>query len=300
MTPAITDFSQYSSLRSGAMQNDPGTLREVAGQFEALFLQTILKNMRAGQLAEPVFGSDQHEMYLEMFDRQLAADMAGGRGLGFADMLVRQLGGEVDTGAPVPSSAPLRYASPPAPVTPDEPTDWSDPAGFVADLWPHAKRAAERLGVAVEGILAQAALETGWGKHVMRRADGSSSHSLFGIKAGSDWFGGSVVRKTIEFKDGVAEQARARFRAYPDIASAFDDYAGFLDANPRYGGVIAAGADPGRFADALQDAGYATDPAYADKIRRLLGSETFREAIGLLKGEQSLPIISSNEPKAVP
>lgn len=308
-SPAVTDFAQFSALRAGAEQNDPAVLREVASQFEALFVQTMMKNMRAGQLAESIFASDQHDMYTDMLDQQLAVEMSRGRGLGLADMLVRQLGGEVvesgiSTASTVGRSVPV---TPPAgiPVGPQaaasvpttsaaasEVREWSSPAEFAADVWPHVQRVARALNVAPEGVLAQAALETGWGQHVMPRSDGSSSHNLFGIKAGSDWFGGSVVRKTIEFVDGVAQKVNARFRAYEGLKETFDDYARFIQESPRYSGVVESGSDPADFGQALQSAGYATDPQYAEKIRRIAGSDTLREALRSLKNSSAPPISS--------
>jgi len=300
--PPVTDFTQFTELRAGAARNDPEVLREVAGQFEALFMQTILKNMRAGQLAEPLFGSDQQDMYREMMDQQLAVEMSRGRGLGLADMLVSQLGGAAAAPAinappnsdpAIASRQPIAVASIRPPSTERAPPDWSTPAKFAADLWPHVKRVASALNVAPEGVLAQAALETGWGKHVMPRSDGSSSHNLFGIKAGRDWFGGSVVRRTIEFADGVAQQVSARFRAYPDLEATFDDYAKLISNSPRYASVPDS-AETEDFASALQTAGYATDPQYAAKIRRIAGSDTLLDAVRSLKITSALPTTLSD------
>lgn len=308
-TAAVTDFAQFSALRAGAQQNDPAVLREVASQFEALFVQTMMKNMRAGQLAESIFSSDQHAMYTDMLDQQLAVEMSRGRGLGLAEMLVRQLGGgagesglsktpAADRSMSVPTSAGVSVrprAAAPVPTPPPRATEafeWSSPAEFAADVWPHVQRVARALNVAPEGVLAQAALETGWGQHVMPRSDGSSSHNLFGIKAGDDWFGGSVVRKTIEFVDGVAQKVNARFRAYDGLRETFDDYARFIQQSPRYSGVVASGSDPADFGRALQSAGYATDPQYAEKIRRIAGSDTLRDAISTLKNSMAAPIPS--------
>lgn len=311
-TPAVTDFAQFSKLRAAAENNDPAVLREVASQFEALFVQTMMKNMRAGQLAESIFSSDQHEMYTEMLDQQLAVEMTRGRGLGLADMLVSQLGGEVGgasaqpappAGEPVSIPVPPvtgRGMAPTAAISEagtatgaaadQRPDGWSTPAEFAADIWPHVQRVARALNVAPEGVLAQAALETGWGQHVMPRSDGSSSHNLFGIKAGGDWFGGSVVRKTIEFADGVAQQVNARFRAYEGLKETFDDYARFIQESPRYSGVVESGSNPADFAEALQSAGYATDPQYAEKIRRIAVGETLRDALSALKNLSATPI----------
>ncbi len=312
MTASITDFGQFSALRRGAENNDPEVLREVAGQFEALFIQSMLKSMRETSLGDPIFGqSEQHEMYQEMLDKQYALEMAGGRGIGLSDMLVRQLGGEPPLPpqtevvemrlAPLQVAGVRRMSDGPAPHMEDvemrqateaaaKPT-WSEPADFVRDIWPHAEAAARRLRVAPEGLLAQAALETGWGKHVMQRADGGSSYNLFGIKASSSWDGPTTSKPTIEFRDGVSERQHARFRAYDDISATFDDYVRVVGGQPRYDGVRNHGADTAAFATALQEAGYATDPAYAEKINAVLNSKIMREALSTLKSIDARPII---------
>jgi flagellar protein FlgJ len=284
---AVTDFTQFSQLRSGAERNDPAVLRQVAGQFEALFLQTLLKNMRDAQLAEPLFGdSEQHGTYQDMMDQQLAVEMSSGRGVGLADMLVRQLGGEVSAPPPTRESFSLPALLRAGPTKPE----WPNREDFVRELWPHAERAAKKINVAPEALLAQAALETGWGARVMQRGDGVSSFNLFGIKAGSEWSGGSVSRPTLEYRDGLPQREIARFRAYPDIAATFDDYADFIASDPRYEDVRDNAGDVAGFARALQDAGYATDPEYATKIDRVLNSETMRSALRGLKKADNSPI----------
>lgn len=289
MTGAITDFTQFSSLRVAADNNDPAALREVAGQFEALFVQTMLKNMREASLGDPLLGdSNQHEMYQGMLDQQLALEMSSGKGIGLAEMLVRQLGGEsqdaplrTDTSHRLPTSSPVAVVQKPI---------WSNAESFARDVWPHAERAAERLNVAPEAIVAQAALETGWGAHVPQRGDGSSSFNLFGIKAGGGWSGDSVSKATLEFEHGVPRPQVAQFRAYTDVAGTFDDYAEMLLRNPRYESVSDHGADVDGFASALQSSGYATDPAYAQKLKRVADSETMQNAISNLKNSESRPI----------
>jgi flagellar protein FlgJ len=292
MTTSITDFGQFTSLRASADRNDPEALREVASQFEALFVQSLLKNMRGAELAEPMFGgSEQNKMYQGMLDQQLSLEMASGRGIGLADMLVRQMGGEV---ADIPVTRELHLG----PVRATRRMDgaqalvpaWSSPDAFVRDAWPHAERAARRLNVAPQALLAQAALETGWGEHVMQGHDGANSYNLFGIKAGAGWRGDSVTRPTIEYEGGVANHTLAKFRAYPDIAATFDDYAELIDSHPRYRAVRGHGENVEAFAAALQDAGYATDPHYADKISGVLNGETMRHAIGQLKIASGQPI----------
>lgn len=293
MTAAVTDFAQFTQLRSAADRNDPAVLREVAGQFEALFIQTLMKNMRNAELAEPLFGdSEQHDMYQDMMDQQLSVEMASGRGIGLADMLVRQLGGEVTSVPPTRETFSLAAI----PRTHKKEHDWSSQENFARDLWPHAERAARKLNVAPEALIAQAALETGWGQHVMQRGDGASSLNLFGIKAGQGWTGGSVSRPTLEYRDGVAEREVARFRAYPDVAAVFDDYVEFISSNSRYDAVRDSGDDVKGFATALQDAGYATDPSYADKISRILDSDTMKNALRGLKEALPRPITLVHTP----
>ncbi|MDX1480354.1 MAG: flagellar assembly peptidoglycan hydrolase FlgJ [Woeseiaceae bacterium] len=334
MTTAVTDFSQYTALRAQARDNaqDPALLREVAGQFEALFVETLLENMRAASLGDGLLDQgSQHEMYLSMLDQQLAVEMTREKGLGLAAMLVRQLERSSPAEAGDPQQTPqqgyaigprpLRAETPPVAVAApaaDRPADlrvgidtapvvarqidaaaaaepeaasgpWQSPREFVRDIWSHAKQAAERFGTDVRALVAQAALETGWGSHVIRHADGRNSFNLFGVKAGSDWTGGSVVRQTIEFRDGIAQREAARFRSYGSLADAFEDYARFLTGRARYGAAIASNSAEG-FARGLQEAGYATDPDYADKIVRVMQSDTMRDAEQALKNERSAPI----------
>lgn len=286
MTAAITDFTQYTGLRAAAQQNDPAALREVASQFEALFVQSMLKNMRAASLGDPIFGnSDQHEMYQEMMDQQLAVEMASGKGIGLADMLVRQLGGEEAARVPVQNTEfslhSAKQRTQPA---------WSSPESFTRDIWPHAERAAGKLGVAPEAVVAHAALETGWGAHVMPDRNGANSYNLFGIKAGSGWTGEEVTKKTLEYDAGVPRHENARFRAYQNIEATFDDYAAFIADNPRYDDVQGQGNDAAGFAQALQASGYATDPNYADKLNRIMDSPTMKSAMSGLKKSSPLPI----------
>jgi len=277
MTAAITDFTQYTALRAAAGQNDPAALREVASQFEALFVQSMLKNMREASLGDPIFGnSDQHDMYQEMMDQQLAVEMASGKGIGLADMLVRQLGGEEAS----------KLSSNSSHVAPT----WSNPQSFARDIWPHAERAAKKLGVAPEAVVAHAALETGWGAHVMPDQSGASSYNLFGIKAGSSWTGEEVTKKTLEYDATVPRHEYARFRAYNTIDATFDDYAAFLGDNTRYTDVRGHGDDVAGFAKALQASGYATDPDYADKLNRVVESPTMQRVISELKNSSPQPI----------
>ncbi len=281
MTSTITDFTQYTDLRRAAGQNDPGALREVAEQFEALFLQTMLKSMRDASIEDPLFGdSDQMETYQGMMDQQLAVEMASGKGVGLADMLVRQLGGVEANNLDGPrDSFPIPRSKPPHQTE----QAWSDPLEFARDIWPHAERTAKQLNVAPEAIVAQAALETGWGQHVIPGNSGATSFNLFGIKSGSEWQGDQVVRKTLEFEGGVPRPQNAHFRAYDGVAMAFSDYTSLITDNPRYSDVRDHGHDVAGFARALQASGYATDPDYAEKINQVSESPTMRRAMSELR-----------------
>lgn len=150
---------------------------------------------------------------------------------------------------------------------------WQSPAEFVEAILPHAQRAARELNVDPMAIVAQAALETGWGRHVMRDEQGEQSFNLFGIKAHRTWEGDTVKKKTLEYRNGIAAQEYASFRSYSSLASAFDDYVKFLKENPRYENVFNANADAKQWGYALQEAGYATDPNYGNKIAQLMESD---------------------------
>ncbi|MCC6207074.1 MAG: flagellar assembly peptidoglycan hydrolase FlgJ [Gammaproteobacteria bacterium] len=312
----FNDASGMARLRRDAAAPSPETMRKVAQQFEALFIQMMLKNMRNTGVGDELFGSDQEKLYRDMFDQQLSVDLSEKGALGLSDLLVRQLTRQPGAGADasastigntpaahahtvLPASPSLSVSLPPhlkpgvatmtTPVpervaVPAEPAI-ETPEDFIRVLTPHAENAARELGVSPRVLLAQAALETGWGRHVMRGADGDSSHNLFGIKADARWSGDRVVSETLEYEDGVAVKRREVFRAYASYEDSFADYAAFLRASPRYGAALAEGADGAVYLQRLQQAGYATDPEYASKIGRIafgagspLGEGSFKEA----------------------
>jgi flagellar protein FlgJ len=271
---AYTDFSALARLRGAASRSDPAALREAAGQFEALLVQSMLKSMRDTRFGKGLFDNSTTDMYRDLLDRQLSLDLARGKGLGLADMIVRQLGG----GTAAPAATPQRVALS-ARVGDTVSALAGSAADFVRELWPHAQAAARRLGVSAQALLAQSALETGWGRHVPSRADGTPSFNLFGLKAGSAWRGDSVSVPTLEFEAGTLRREHARFRAYDSIAASFDDYAALISGDERYAGALARGDDIAGFARALQDAGYATDPAYARKLEEIARGEQMRSAL---------------------
>lgn len=304
-----TDFQGLSELRSRARANSEDTLREVAGQFEALFIQMMLKSMRDAGLGEGLLDSEHTRTYQAMYDKQISIDLSQRQGLGLAEMMVRQLSrsgeaGELASTAPAPrsptSQALVRPASAvPATAGSPEPNpetgadrDWNpaSPRDFVNELWPHAERAARALGAAPEALIAQAALETGWGRHMMKRPDGHNSFNLFGIKADARWQGERVTSETVEFRDGLMRKERASFRAYSSLAESFADYTDFLLSNPRYQGALNQAGDGPGFARALAEAGYATDPSYASKIKQIMDGAQFREAVSGIKESASEPL----------
>lgn len=160
---------------------------------------------------------------------------------------------------------------------------------FVNRIWNHAVEAARSIGVRPQFMVGQAALESGWGKHEMRNADGSATHNLFGVKAGRGWNGPTVDKTTTEYVNGVAVKTTAKFRVYASYGEAFKDYAKLIGGNPRYAGVLAQAQDAKGFARGLQQAGYATDPAYADKLVRVINSATLRQSLAYAPATPALP-----------
>jgi flagellar protein FlgJ len=267
---APTDFTALARLRGEAAKSSPAAVREAAGQFEALLLQSMLKSMRTVSFGKGLFDSDQSDMYREMFDQQLAVELSHGRGLGLADMITRHLGGEHAKPAQhIALSARVGKAVSPG----------GSPADFVRQVLPYAQAAARKLGVSAKAVLAHAALETGWGQHLPRARDGGSSNNLFGIKAGASWTGDSVSVPTLEYDGDVAHRAQSHFRAYASPEASFEDYATLIGSDPRYAEALARGDDIAGYARALQDGGYATDPHYARKLEELARGEQMKAAL---------------------
>ncbi len=166
---------------------------------------------------------------------------------------------------------------------------YANAAQFVSELAPYASKVAQKLGVSLRAVLAQAALETQWGKHMPAHADGSSSNNLFGMKAGASWAGGRVNVPTLEFEGGVPVRRQAQFRSYASPAASFEDYARLVGENPRYAGALGKGDDVLGFARGLINGSYATDPAYATKIAAIADSPVMRQALAALKNAVNLP-----------
>ncbi len=290
-------------------RDSAAALEEVARQFEALFLQMILKGARDSGFGDPLFDDGQMDFYRDLHDQQLSVELARGGGMGIARILVEQLGearnprgnGRPDAVAafPVPERLALRGVLPaPEPAVrepkavriPGESATFGSPREFVQRLLPEAGRAAAELGVSPRILLAQAALETGWGRRVIRRGAQGSSYNLFNIKADGRWSGERVSVGTLEYIDGRMVRQQASFRAYGSFAESFADYVDFLRGNPRYGEALRQVGDDRAFVVALQRAGYATDPDYAEKIMRIASGPVLTEAVKLTRaGADNLP-----------
>jgi flagellar protein FlgJ len=298
----ITDFNGLTALKTQARDDRAAAVGEVARQFESLFIQMALERMREASFGGGLLDSDQSLFYRDLYDKQLAMSMSNAGGIGLAAAIERQLSDTAPTAGggrlfrdyqarPTPSVTP----APDGAKAPDQAASgttgpFEGRGDFLRKLRPAAEAAAVQLGVAPEALLAQAALETGWGRHVMPRADGGSSHNLFGIKADARWAGDKVVKSTLEFRDGVAVRERAAFRAYGSYEESFADYAAFIQGNPRYRDALAAAEDPHAYLAELQKAGYATDPAYANKIRAIMHGEVISGAAQPVKDRAVVPM----------
>ncbi len=278
------DFSGMEALKKTAQQNQPAAVREAARQFESLFTNMLLKSMREASLGESLGDSQQTQFYQDMFDQQLALQMSRGKGLGLAEHLVRQL---QRTGT-APASAPV--AAPPAPISRQLPTREQ----FIDSIRPAATEAARRLGVAPETLIAHAALETGWGRHLPATAAGSS-HNLFGVKAGGHWQGPSTDSLTAEYTGNESANVRAPFRVYDSVGASMRDYAGLICDSPRFAGALNCGSDVAAYATGLQRGGYATDPAYVQKLVATATAVRVLGAHAALKNATALPMTGGGE-----
>jgi flagellar protein FlgJ len=254
--------------------NSPAALHAVAQQVDALFLQMMLKSMRDANAASGEGDSNEMGLYQDMFDKQIALTMSQHQDLGLGSLLTRQLAAQAGAAAVPPQTRP----APPAAAAP--PTSMTQTAGeFVDQVLPTIRTAAEALGVSPLGLLAQAALETGWGKRMARTADGKPSLNLFGIKADEHWAGARATASTVEFSAGVATLQHTAFRAYGSVEDSVKDFAKLLQSSPRYREALSAGVDAHGYVRSLGRSGYATDPQYANKLSDLMNSAAFRSAL---------------------
>lgn len=311
---AAFDVQSSADVRAQFKQDPQRGLQAAAQQFEALFLQMVMKSMRDATPQDGLLQSDATRFYSSLLDQQMAQNIASQpNGLGFARMIEQQLGGRVrggdvaEAGAraanssgnalplAVPAAGNLRHFPIPASFPSSAAYSSSvssaervlesggvaagvSPQEFVGRVWGHAVEASRSTGISPQFVVAHAALESGWGRSEIRKQDGSSSYNLFGIKAGKNWTGQVVEATTTEYIDGQPRQVVERFRAYSSYEEGFRDYAALLRSNARYSGVIGT-QDGTEFARRLQQAGYATDPMYADKLSRIINGPTLRQAL---------------------
>lgn len=298
-----TDFEGLAQLKTQARNNSPEALREVAKQFESIFLNMVLKSMRDAKLSDGILDSSQSEFFQEMYDQQLALHLSGDPGVGLADMIVRQLSPTAHNPAlgkhalsdylknPVSASqsgknndsAGSKNTQPTAqkaltPLKLEISQPITSTTEFVKQLSAHAQQAAKQLGVDPGVLIAQAALETGWGQSIIHNEDGQSSHNLFNIKADKSWRGEQTSIVTTEYEQGVATKQVAGFRVYNSFKESFQDYVNFIKANPRYSEALQQVRNPQRYMQALQQAGYATDPSYADKVMKIYHNQVLESS----------------------
>ena len=285
------DMGSVNKLREAAQSGDKGALEEAAKQFEAIFVQMMLKSMRKAQDAladkDSPFSTEQVKFYREMHDKQLATDLSTNGSIGLAEVIMQQMG--TDNGV-LPASAVrsdgnlsvlnrhnvaavqnaqdrvLGSNNQNVSTSATKEAAFASPQEFVKALYPQAVEAAKGLNLDPKAMIAQAAVETGWGKSLIHKNDGENSHNLFGIKADKRWDGEKATVDTLEFVNNVPEKQQASFRSYGSFTHSMDDYVDFIKSNPRYDEAVQKTETPQDYFKALQKAGYATDPNYADKV----------------------------------
>jgi peptidoglycan hydrolase FlgJ len=299
--PLPATANNYTDLNGlAALKKDPGSpqaIHAVAQQVDALFLQMMLKSMRDASTDGGESESNEMSMYHDMFDKQIALTLSQHQSLGLGAMLTRQLSAiaaakqqaaekqeaaeKQQTAEKQQAGENTQAAKPAAPAAGSPPSTSLVHAAsqFVSQVLPSISRAAEALGVSPLGMLAQAALETGWGQRMARTPGGAPSLNMFGIKADEAWDGARAGANTVEFSGGVATQRHAAFRAYASIADSVNDFANLLKGSPRYRHALAAGADAQAYVDVIGRSGYATDPEYGNKLNEVLNGSTLRMAL---------------------
>ena len=270
------DAKSLDSLNHLAGRDAKSALKETARQFEALFMKELLKSMRDATMKSGLMEGEEADLGTQLLDEQWAVQMTGLPG-GLSEMIERQLAQQVTSTPALPGQGASRAtpgaadrvgsrgAAAAVEATPTQ-------AGFVAQHRQAALQVSRESGIPASFMIGQAAHETGWGRSEIRQADGSPAFNLFGIKAGPSWKGKTAEISTTEYVDGVARKVTARFRAYDSYAESFRDYARLISQSPRYAQVMEQLHSAQAFASGLQQAGYATDPRYADKLSRVINT----------------------------
>lgn len=304
------DQNSLNAVKLMGKHNDPQAMKEVAKKFEAMFLQQVMKSMRDANEVfnqDNPFSSQEEKFHQDMLDQQLVVNLTSGEGMGLAKTLYAQLmknnKTETNPSSDTVKSAVLpelhinpvfkRITEKPTQVAPiktsqKKPVE-SDPQEFIARIKPYAEKAAKELNVGVDVILAQTALETGWGKFVLHDQEGKNTFNLFNIKAGSKWAGDKVSADTLEFVQGSPVKQKSNFRQYDSYEKSFNDYVSLIKNSSRYS-VAANAKNANEYIDGLQQGGYATDPDYAKKIKQILKSDFIQDVIST----SNKPVIAEN------
>ena len=289
----IHDIASLDSLRKKAVDGDKesekAALTAAAKQFEAIFTSMLFKSMRDANSSfeSGLMDSQNQQFYRQMMDEQMSSELSSSGSLGLADMIVAQLSTgsvenqsaanrdpdfarvmeKVDRVRQERAEAPAMTESASQSIS-TKPANFESPETFVTSMKPYAEKAAKALGVDSSLLLAQAALETGWGQKMVNNSKGSSNN-LFNIKADRSWGGDKVATQTLEYHQGVPVKEQAAFRSYSTYEDSFNDYVRFLNDNPRYNTALSHGGNSEQFIRGIHQAGYATDPSYADKVLRV-------------------------------
>jgi len=283
-------------------KNTDAAKKEVSQQFESLLMQMVLHSMRDANksFSSGLFGSSQMDLYQDMFDKQLSL-MLPKSGLGFAEIVEKNID-QMQNAKPLPDN---NVAAPtftqPQKITPavNHPAvrpavlplqeksttqmTFDSPEDFIKKLWPSAKLAASFIGASPAILLAQAALETNWGKSILPQGKSGSSYNLFNIKAGSSWTNKTTTVASLEQRNGVLVKEKSDFRSYDSYDESFLDYINLLRQNERYSDALNKANNPEQFTHALQNAGYATDENYAKKVMDIFSSQNFKSLIASIK-----------------
>ena len=276
------DFSGLEGLKKNVRADDPQAIRAVAQQFESLFTNMMLKSMRDAKLGQGLGESKESDIYQDMYDQQISLKMSQGKGLGLADMLVQQLtrnraaksaaGSDASAASGAAGAATATGAGSGIGSNSSGSVTPAGRASFIKMIEPYAEHAAGQLGVSSDTLIAQAALETGWGQHVPGATGGNSSLNLFGVKAGGSWSGAAVTARTTEYGSAGSSSLAQPFRAYASVQQGVNDYVTLLQRSSRYSQALGAGDDVNAFGGALTRGGYATDPDYVQKLQATVAS----------------------------
>ncbi len=266
------DAKSLNALKYQSGQQTPAAIQEAAKQLESLFMRELIKSMREATMKSGMLDSAQGDLGQDLLDQQFATQMSGRPG-GLSDLIAQQLTRQSAAAAPQVSThkATAVQANATPSATNKSPASLKQ-SGFVQQHDAVAKRVAQDSGIPAAYMIGQAGHETGWGQREIKMKDGTPSFNLFAMKAGANWKGKVAEVTTTEYVNGVPQQTTARFRAYDSYEASFKDYARMISQSPRYAKAREQTGSAYAYASGLQQAGYATDPDYANKLSRAINS----------------------------